>query len=170
MHIVLPRHDYGTCTTCRAMEREVERLRAELADAHHDPVWGIGTRQAVERRMTELTGQQAAIVLDIDDMHGANSRLGHAEVDRRIAGIMQTLRNGDTYAGRWLRGDEIVVFCDRADADGLAIRLLVLFELYGLGATIAITAATRDGVDGGIFRIGGAKSAGRRGEILGARQ
>lgn len=166
MSIVLSHHDYGTCASCQAMEREVERLRGELADAHHDPIWDIGTRQAVERRLTILAPGQAAIVLDIDDMHGANGRFGHDGVDWRIAGIMRLIRSDDAYAGRWKRGDEVAVICNAANAPGLAIRLLILFELYGLSATIVIAPATRGGIDAGIARIGAAKQAGQRGQIL----
>lgn len=153
----------STCTTCAP---RIAQLEADLASALHDPIWGIGTRQAVERRLTGLSGLLSTIVLDIDGMHGANERFGHAGVDERISKIMQSVRTDDTYAGRWLRGDEIVIFCDQANAEGLAVRLLILFEMYGMGATITVAPATREGIAEGIARIDAAKANGQRGQIL----
>lgn len=158
--------EHHACPNCQLLATENEQLRTDLADALFDPIWDIGTRQGAERRLTELVGQYVAIVLDVDAMHDHNARLGHAEVDRRLAGIMRTIRTDDTYAGRWLRGDEIVVFCDQANAEGLSVRLLVLFELFGLGATITVTEASRSGIADGIAAIGRAKQNGKRGTIL----
>lgn len=153
-------HDIGgTCTRCTALE-------AELAQALHDPIWQIGTRQAVERRLTALGPDIVAVVLDIDKMHDRNAEFGHAGVDWRVARIMESIRAGDTYAGRWLQGDEIVVFTNEANAEGLAVRLLILFEMYGMSATIATAPATREGIALGIAAIERAKEAGQRGEIL----
>jgi GGDEF domain-containing protein len=149
----------NTCTRCTELE-------IELARAYHDPIWQIDTRQAVERRLTQLGTGYAAVVLDIDRMHAANERFGHAGVDWRIAQIFQSVRRDDTYAGRWLQGDEIVVFCNVANAPGLAIRLLVLFEMRAMGATITMAPATREGIAEGIARIDAAKRAGQRGAIV----
>lgn len=153
-------HDIGdTCTRCAALE-------AELAQALHDPIWQIDTRQAVERRLTALGPDIVAVVLDIDKMHDRNAEFGHAGVDWRVAQIFQSVRRDDTYAGRWLQGDEIVVFCNVANAPGLAIRLLVLFEMRGMSATITTAPATRGGIADGITRIEAAKQADQRGRIV----
>lgn len=150
---------HNHCTRCTQLE-------ADLAAALHDPIWQIDTRQAVERRLTALGPDIAAIVLDIDRMHDRNAEFGHAGVDWRVAQVMQTVRGDDTYAGRWLQGDEIVVFCNEANTEGLAMRLLIAFEMRGMGATITITPATREGIAEGIATIDAAKRAGQRGEIL----
>lgn len=149
----------GTCTRCVQLEQE-------LAQAYHDPAWQINTRQAMERRLTQLTGARAAIVLDVDRMHDANERFGHAGVDWRISRIFRSVRQDDTCIGRWLQGDEVVVICDAAQSGELAIRLLVLFEMYGMSATIAVAVATREGIAQGIVAIDVAKREGRRGTIL----
>lgn len=153
----------STCTDCAP---RIAQLEQELAQALHDPIWGIATRQGVERRLTELSPDQAAIVLDLDDMHGANARFSHAGVDWRVTQVMQSIRADDTFAGRWLQGDEIVVFANAANAPGLAERLLILLEMRGMGATIAIAEATREGIAEGVARIDQAKREGRRGQIL----
>lgn len=154
------------CGTCTRKNARIARLKAELANAYHDPIWDIETRQGIERRMPHLRTSYVAIVIDLDCMHDRNREFGHAGVDWRITRIFQHVRRDDSYAGRWLRGDEIVMFVHQNDAEGLAIRLLVTFEMYGMSATMLIAPASYEGIASGIAAIDAAKDAGRRGQIL----
>lgn len=156
-------HRYSTCITCQAMAAEVERLTVELAHAEHDPIWGIHNRQGVERRMKHLTDEHATIVLDLDKMHDANAALGHDGVDQRLNKIM---RIADVLSGRWLRGDEIVLFPHQDDAIGLAYRILGALQAHDLSATIAVVwGNTHQAISLGLARIEQAKADDQRGRV-----
>lgn len=152
-----------TCTTCPI----VAQLRAELDQAHRDPIWGIYSRQGVERRMAHLTTEHATIVVDLDDMHGANAAYGHAGVDRRVARALGCIRHNDVLAGRWLRGDEVVLFPRTADALGLAHRLLGALLALDLSATIVVVWGNdQASIAAGLARIETAKHANERGRVF----
>lgn len=156
-------HDYGTCKTCQTMVEEVERLRSALDTAERDPIWGIYSRQGVERRMRQLTAEYATVVIDLDDMHGKNAAFGHHGVDTRVTKVM---RQADVLSGRWLRGDEIVLFPHKAEALGLAHRVLGGFFVLDLSATIAVVwGNTQDAIALGLLRIEEAKEANQRGRV-----
>ena len=159
-------HDFYICGTCQAMVAENARLTAELSTAEFDAIWGIYKREGLERRMPHLRSGYAALVIDLDQMHDRNLEFGHAGVDWRMTQVFLRIRENDTYAGRWKRGDEVVVFVHQDDAEGLAIRALVTCELYGMPATMVLVSATLAGIASGIAAIEVAKKAGKRGQIL----
>lgn len=156
----------STCTTCPI----VTDLRAQLDAAYRDPIWGIYSRQGIERRMAHLRPGMATIVIDIDHMHDCNTTFGHDGVDARVASIFQAIRAEDAedmLIGRWLRGDEVVIFVHQDDAIGLARRLLGTFRAYAMSATAALVwRCDTAGIKVGCARIEVAKEAGERGRIF----
>lgn len=144
----------------------IAQLRAELSTAHTDPIWGIASRQGIERRMQHCTKGYAIVVGDLDYLHEANERYGHEGVDARVRAALQ-VRAGDFYLGRWKRGDELIALVADDDAKGLAERLRAALQSQGLSATFAIVRGSdRYAAQAGLARIEEAKRAGQRGRIF----
>lgn len=140
----------------------IEALQAELYEAYRDPIWGVLSRQGVERRMQQLDHTYVAIVGDGDDIHGKNRRFGHDGVDARMTAGLR-----GTDSGRWLRGDEVVFFVPRQDAAGAAERIRQNLLQQEMPMTLCITyAATHEAIAAGQVMIEIEKDAGRRGHIL----
>lgn len=163
MTLVNVPHLGSTCTTCPI----VSELRAELDQALRDPIWGIYSRQGIERRMRHLTTDHATIVVDMDKMHHANTAFGHDGVDSRITRALACIRSADVLAGRWLRGDEVVLFPLAVDAIGLAHRLLGALLALDMSATIAVVWGNdRAAVTVGTAQIETAKEQDQRGRVF----
>lgn len=144
---------------------EIERLRAELARAHNDPIWGVLTRVGLERRMQHADTTKGVLVLDLDDLHGANDRYGHAGLDARMTRALGCLRKTDV--GRWQNGDELVVIAPVADLKGIDSKLARALRREGLSATRAWAAScTREAIVLCQARIEAAKRAGERGRCF----
>lgn len=154
-------HPTTTCQHCAELEQTIADLRAALEAADRDPIWGIYTRGGIERRMTRLDGTMAVIVADLDGLHDANDRYGHAGVDMRM-----TIALRGTDAGRWQQGDEFIVLVPRADAVGAAQRLQRALADQGLSATFAVVwGCDQASVAAGQLRIEEAKRANERGQV-----
>lgn len=158
-------HPTTHCSQCAAHEQQIAQLMADLESADRDPVWGVLTRGGLERRMPKLGDETAAIVLDLDYLHEANDRYGHAGVDARMT---VALRATDQHpVGRWQHGDELVIFAPQGDALGLALRLQSELAAQGLSATCAIVPGLgHAAVAKGQRRIEQAKRDGERGRIF----
>ncbi len=159
--------------------REVERLRAELAEeAVRDPLTGLHNRRqldralGVDRRGTGSDTGTAVVVVDIDRFKDVNDRFGHAagdEVLKAIAGVLsRATRTGDTVAR--MGGEEFVLVLpgvDRARAveRAEAIRRECAALRHHLGnGTVQVTvsagvAADPSGVAGADALLGAADRA-----------
>lgn len=95
--------------------REIERLRAELAEeAVRDPLTGLHNRRYLDRALAvdDLDEQgTAVVVIDIDRFKAVNDRYGHAAGDTvltAVAGVLRrAIRDGDTVAR--MGGEEFVL-------------------------------------------------------------
>ncbi len=140
------------------------RLRRALLDAYHDPIWGVLTRQGIDRRMQDLGDEWVAIVADVDDMHTANELYTHEGVDIRMR---VGLRSTDAICGRYQRGDELVFFVPAHDAVGAAERARDSLRVQGMSATFAVVwEASHIAITAGQAAIDAEKKAGRRGHIM----
>jgi len=102
------------------LELEIERLTAA---ARRDPLTGLANRLAWDEAAAELQrradqGEHASVVvLDLDDLKGANDQRGHATGDellRAVAAVLKaTTRDRDVVAR--LGGDELGVLLPGAD-------------------------------------------------------
>lgn len=148
--------------------REIERLRAELRAADHDPIWQIYTRVGMERRIPRPESGMAVIAPDIDEMHERNAHYTHDGLDARMVAALLCVREHDeVVCGRWYQGDEILIFCPAADAVRLAERLRTDMHVYGLSATFAVAGGcTRAHIAEAFARIESAKEQGERGRVL----
>jgi diguanylate cyclase (GGDEF)-like protein len=105
----------------REASRRQERVLTHLALS--DPLTGLPNRRAWEQQLTErLAGagegtQWCVALLDVDNFHVVNERLGHIEGDaclRRIADrLADTMRRAGFLAR--LGGDEFAVLLERVD-------------------------------------------------------
>ncbi|MEO3852471.1 GGDEF domain-containing protein [Streptomyces sp. B8F3] len=70
-------------------------LRRRLELARRDPLTGLWTRDAFERRATRLLrrGLCAVLVIDLDGFKAVNDRYGHAAGDEVIRGVAASLTN-----------------------------------------------------------------------------
>ncbi len=105
----------------RALEQELEQVRAQLREAHRralqDAVTGIPNRMAYEERLEEefkrwkrYNNFLVLMVWDIDDFKRINDRFGHQSGDktlRIIARILQSRIRETDFIGRY-GGEEIV--------------------------------------------------------------
>lgn len=127
------------------------------------PVFGCLTRQGLERRKPKPGA--IVVFLDIDDMKGANSTYGYAEVNRRIAASVKCLRSHELTIGRWFFGDEFVFWLSVGTDCGaeLCDRVTEAFKRNGLGVTMAWgikdSSSLEDQVDSLSKRVLAAKSA-----------
>jgi predicted signal transduction protein with EAL and GGDEF domain len=134
---------------------EVEALKSLVDELSECPSFGILTAPALRHRVSEIDSfpSLAAVYLDVDDMKEANSRYGHADVDRRIHAAL-TARSSDCVMGRWLQGDEIVAIVPWIDALGFCDRLLAAFQAQGMSCTIAVQRVGRFSVEEAIKQAG----------------
>lgn len=156
-----------TCPGCAEKDFTIAQLTQERDAAYHDPVWGIDSRQGIERRMRHLRPGMAVLVIDIDDMHERNATLGDDGVDWRVAKIFMNVRSSETPIGRWKRGDEVVLFAPGGDIIGLGERILRDFYRLDMSATGAICYQPNHiGIAAALTRVAAAKQAGQRGRIF----
>lgn len=153
------------CTQCAALAQEIVQLQAELQLADRDAVWGVFTRRGLERRMPKEDRGMAVVVFDIDRMHDANDRYGHAGVDERMTVALRVTDQHPT--GRWQHGDELVSFVPISDALGMALRVQAELIGQGLSATCAVVwACSHAAVAQAQARIEQAKRANERGRVF----
>lgn len=127
------------------------QLLQEIETLSHDPIWGCYTRAALELRWNEFSKNAVSVVYaDIDHMHDLNSKYSHAEVDKRIKGVIEHVRHttgkrsGDTVASRWLNGDEVVFILHSGDAQLFCERIRASFQDVGISVTMAHTPKVTD--------------------------
>jgi diguanylate cyclase (GGDEF)-like protein len=107
------------------------RLQAELERmALHDPLTGLANRQLLEERAESArssalrSGHPLAVVFfDLDGFKAINDRHGHHVGDAVLQEVAERLRGavrGGDFAARF-GGDEFVVICEDADADGVGV-------------------------------------------------
>lgn len=131
------------------LRAEVEKLRAELADArsqvraleslaYRDPLLGLFNRRAFMREleravaMADRHGQSASVVfIDVDGMKAINDAHGHRAGDAALMHVAQTLAANvrQTDAAARLGGDEfglILTHTDKAVAEVKGARLAEL--------------------------------------------
>ena len=120
----------------KALESELREEHVELAHAAYtDALTGVANRRAFEDALEAAIAFAARTVrplsllyVDLDSFKSLNDSLGHAEGDRALQRVAQTLlaavRGTDTVAR--IGGDEFAVIllgCDSADAERFAQRL-----------------------------------------------
>ncbi|MCF6743629.1 diguanylate cyclase [Blastococcus sp. KM273128] len=147
--------------------REIERLRAELAEeAVRDPLTGLHNRRqldralAADRRVGAVDGELSVVVVDIDHFKAVNDRFGHAAGDdvlRAVAGVLRrTARDGDTVAR--MGGEEFVLVLpgvplERAVERAEQIRrscALLRHEVDGEMVSVSVSAGVATGPAGGV--------------------
>jgi diguanylate cyclase (GGDEF)-like protein len=146
--------------------REIERLRAELAEeAVRDPLTGLHNRRqldralAADRRSRVGDLESAVVVVDIDRFKDVNDRFGHAagdEVLKAVADVLRrSTRDGDTVAR--MGGEEFVLVLPGAGAGQAAERAEeirrdcagLLHVLGGETVTVTVSAGVAAGPLGG---------------------
>ncbi len=128
----------------RLAQAEIERLKAELAEAErladHDALTGLLNRRGFERELGRTLaacrryGQEAALIyFDLDGFKAVNDRFGHGAGDaalKAVGGVLTTgIRESDVAAR--LGGDEFAVILShagRAVANGKARALVAAVE------------------------------------------
>jgi diguanylate cyclase (GGDEF)-like protein len=121
--------------------------------ALHDPLTGLANRQLLHdqadraRAAAERSGRPLSVVFfDLDGFKAVNDRLGHRAGDVLLtevaSGLRGAVRSAD-FAARF-GGDEFVVVCEDADADGAALVAERIREAVGAldGITASIGVAT----------------------------
>jgi len=124
--------------------------------AGHDPLTGLPNRRALAELLAK-GGEQALLVVDLDDFKPVNDRLGHAAGDELLITVARRLhmavREADTVVR--LGGDEFAVVVhdgNRTAAIGVAERIIEAlaepFSIAGavvtIGASVGISAVTED--------------------------
>jgi diguanylate cyclase (GGDEF)-like protein/PAS domain S-box-containing protein len=146
--------------------REIERLRAELAEeAVRDPLTGLHNRRqldralAADRRSRVGDLESAVVVVDIDRFKDVNDRFGHAagdEVLKAVADVLRrSTRDGDTVAR--MGGEEFVLVLPGAGAGQAAERAEeirrdcagLVHVLGGETVTVTVSAGVAAGPLGG---------------------
>ncbi len=146
--------------------REIERLRAELAEeAVRDPLTGLHNRRqldralAADRRSRVGDLESAVVVVDIDRFKDVNDRFGHAagdEVLKAVADVLRrSTRDGDTVAR--MGGEEFVLVLPGAGAAQAVERAEeirrdcagLLHVLGGETVTVTVSAGVAAGPLGG---------------------
>jgi GGDEF domain-containing protein len=121
-----------------------QNMRLLLEQLARDDAYGCYSRQGLELVVWPRIADKARWVIfaDIDDMHQLNTRLGYAEVDRRIRVALQ-VRSSDVMAtGRYFSGDEIVWVISNGDPEGMIKRLASNLAQQGLSAVFASSPVT----------------------------
>ena len=100
------------------LELTLQRRMAEIREGQTDPLTGLGTRQAWDRRMraderwcAEFGASAAVIVIELDDLRRSNELHGHSAGDEQIRLAGEVMRNtigGRHYAAR-VTGDRLAV-------------------------------------------------------------
>jgi len=133
------------------MRKTNAQLQREIDILSSDPIWGCYTRAALELRWNEFSKHAVAVVYaDIDDMHGLNSKYGHAGTDKRIASVIANVRHdsesrfGDIVASRWLNGDELVFILKSGNGQAFCERIQADFQAVGINLTMAHTPKITD--------------------------
>ncbi len=111
--------------------REIQELRARVAQLSWDATFGMWTRDAfLEFCRVMPRDIRLMAFIDLNDIHALNYQHGYTEVDRRIrATFAIPFRRSDLVA-RWYSGDEIVILFD-ADRAGAEHKLSELRESAG---------------------------------------
>ena len=126
------------------------QLQADIEALSIDPIWNCFTRAAMSLRWDEFSDGAVSIVYcDIDDMHGLNSKYGHAGTDERIKGVIANVRHSgsrkaDIVVSRWLNGDELVFILKSGNAQSFCERIQADFAKVGIGLTMAHTPVITD--------------------------
>lgn len=124
---------------------EIARLNAVIENLITDRAYGCYTRQGLEMK---YTGCGDVIFLDLDGMHDANAKYGYRIVDEKIAASINAVtRKGESFAGRWYSGDEIVLVVDCGAGMDVAQRLMNAFNSNDLSATMSVVTAQASLVD-----------------------
>lgn len=95
-----------------------------LLNRRHDPLTGLMTRDAFERRaqaaLDAASGREALVYIDVDHLHQVNEALGFECGDRVLAFVaarMRSVLGPDALAGR-IGGDRFAVMLPGTDLDG----------------------------------------------------
>lgn len=161
-------------TDILAQPTTFEAALTALADAHSaiteldsDPAWGGCSPAGLRYRLRRLLGGgYGVVVLDLDNLHELNDRLGHTEVDRRMREAFQ-IRHSDTLRGRWQFGDEVVLIVPSEDAKDCAQRLLHDMQSVGLSATFAVVVNTHERYERAVERCQGCIENAKRNNLRG---
>ncbi len=148
---------------------DITELHAMIAELATDPTWGGLSPAGIRFHARRVPSIGYAVILaDMDYLHEANDRFGHASVDERKRRVMARHRSDDVTYGRVDFGDEEVIFVPMSDALGLAGRLLSDLRSEGLSATFAVVPFDGDfaaAVHAGMARIEQAKRDNARGDV-----
>lgn len=109
---------FGALTLALNQQRLV---RAHRQQALTDPLTGLPNRRALLESMTELAGEAALVVFDIDRFKSINDTHGHARGDQVIALFAETLSHHlapGQIAAR-LGGEEFILVCPNASISDL---------------------------------------------------
>lgn len=149
-------------------KKEMQELINKLSN---DPIWTCYTRAALQERWNEFTQDACGIAYcDIDNMHGLNSKYGHAGVDNKIRRVISNVRNGDIVASRWLNGDELVFIIKSGDIEAFCHRVQAELQAEGISGTWAfsewITDDPKITIDPLDWKVNQSKNKGIRGVVL----
>jgi hypothetical protein len=94
-------------------EKEIESLKGKISSLSWDDAFGMWTRSAFLHFCEIMPrGERCVFLLDFEDIHGLNQRIGYRAVDERINRTFSIpFRSSDVIA-RWYSGDEIVILFD----------------------------------------------------------
>lgn len=159
------------------MRKSKAQLQHEIDILSHDPIWECYTRAALELRWDEFRKNAVAVCYaDIDDMHGLNSKYGHAGTDERISDVISNIRHdsesryGDVVASRWLNGDELVFILKSGNAQQFCERIQADFAHVGIKLTMAhspkVTGSPFDTINPLDEQVNQYKRLDLRGEII----
>lgn len=145
--------------------------RKRLRELTQCPIFGCLTREGIDthwRRVERRHHQLAILFMDIDNMHDCNSSYGWESVNQRITAALKSVRSTE-FAGRWQRGDELIVVAPRNDAEQAAERIAEAFRVNELSVTIGIadckSQALSENVQMAATLVHVAKQQGARGTI-----
>jgi GGDEF domain-containing protein len=115
-------------------------MQAMIERLSNDPIWSCYTRAALQERWEEFSNGAVGIAYcDIDDMHGLNSKHGHAGVDAMIRQVVGNIRHDDVVISRWLNGDELVFIIKSGDVELFCHRIQSELNLHGINGTFAFS-------------------------------
>lgn len=133
-----------------------------------DPVWNVFSASGLHRRLPFVPQGFGVIYLDVDSLHACNTKFTHIGVNIRMRQALQV--RGDTLAGRWQWGDEIVLIAPVDDIRQLAYRMRGALRDQALSATFAVVANPNGDLLAAIHRaqahVETAKAHDQRGKIF----